>query len=129
MFNLTTLVFIPLVLIFFLIPTSTGGANITYYLSVLIGLACIVFFKNKKNLLELFPSPALGFLLYFILMGTSLLWGEVSGARSFEGLNKYLEILSMPLLMYAFAQNRKTQFFATLTFLAAMGLTLFFPIF
>lgn len=126
MFNLTTLTFIPLILIFFLIPISTGGANVAYFIGFLIGLACIVFCKNKKNLLGLFPAPALGFFLYFILMGTSLLWGEISGASSYDGLNKYFEILSMPILMYLFAQHRKIYPFALMAFLAAMGLTLFF---
>ncbi len=117
--------FLSVALLFFFLPISTAGANVTLALSVFLS---IVFLNLdwKENKFSYFKKQP--FLIYFLffcyLLSSFLSVGALSASIS-DGLLKYQEIIFMPLLAFLFSYQKNLTRSAINAFLIAMGLTLF----
>ena len=109
------------VLIGLAIPISTAATNILCPLAMLLLLAEGQY-KQKFNTLSQHPL-AVTALLLFTVMSLGFLYTPVSLAEAGRMLDKYRELLYIPLFILLFT-DEKTRRWGWYTFLGAMGITL-----
>jgi O-antigen ligase len=110
------------ILIGLAIPISTALTNVLCPLAILLLLAEGQY-KQKFNILSRHPL-AVTALLLFAVMSLGFLYTPVSWVEAGRMLDKYRELLYIPLFILLFA-DEKTRRWGLYAFLSAMGVTLF----
>ncbi|BAP55285.1 lipid A core-O-antigen ligase-like enzyme [Thioploca ingrica] len=110
------------ILIGFAIPISTALTNVLCPLAILLLLAEGQY-KQKFNILSRHPLAVIALLL-FTIMSLGFLYTPVNWVEAGRMLDKYRELLYIPLFILLFA-DEKTRRWGLYAFLSAMGVTLF----
>lgn len=124
MFNIHNLKAIPVLLLFFLLPISTAGANIALTISILIAIIYFLLNQNSDKFTEIKKQPFLVLSLFFCLLFFCSVLLQGFSKSSVIDLIKYQEIFWVPALAFLIASHKNINFCAVIGFLIAMGLTL-----
>jgi O-antigen ligase len=125
MINISYLKSSPVVLLFFFLPISTAGSNISLALGVLSSLFFLSLDWKDNKFTYLKKQPFLIYFLFFYYLLVSFLLVGTSSAAISDGVLKYQEIIFMPLLALLISYQKDLTRFAVRAFLVAMGMTLF----
>lgn len=110
---------------FFFLPISTAATNIFLGLSVIYALYLILFdICETKNLFFSKSFPFLAFILFFVILSLSSIFISANWHESVIGLNKYLEIILVPLLAFSIARYENLREKCLNGFLIALLITL-----
>jgi O-antigen ligase len=94
--------------VFFSLPISTAAANIFLWLSIIYAVYLILFDTNEiVNTFSLAVLPFSALIYFFIILSLSSFFMSVSWHDFLNSLNKYLEIILIPIFSFYMVRYEK----------------------